>query len=230
MRVLVVEDTAKVARLLERGLGEEGFAVDVVTSGTDAIWMIGENEYDAIVLDVRLGDIDGFEVCRRVRAAGCWSPVLMLTALDAIDDRVAGLDAGADDYLTKPFAFSELLARLRALFRRGARPRPTVLTVGDLLMDPAARTVTRGGCRVDLTAKEFAMLELFMRHPDEVVSRMQLLEHAWDFAFDGDPHVVTVYIGYLRDKIDRPFGRTSLETVRAAGYRLRDDRLSASAG
>jgi len=230
VRVLVVEDTAKVARLLERGLGEEGFAVDVVTSGTDAIWMIGENEYDAIVLDVRLGDIDGFEVCRRVRAAGCWSPVLMLTALDAIDDRVAGLDAGADDYLTKPFAFSELLARLRALFRRGARPRPTVLTVGDLLMDPAARTVTRGGCRVDLTAKEFAMLELFMRHPDEVVSRMQLLEHAWDFAFDGDPHVVTVYIGYLRDKIDRPFGRTSLETVRAAGYRLRDDRLSASAG
>src|SRR5262245_9634223 len=188
--------------------------------------MATENDYDAIVLDVRLGGIDGFEVCRRLRSAGRWSPVLMLTARDAVEDRIRGLDVGADDYLTKPFAFSELLARLRALFRRGARPRPAILTVGDLVLDPAARAVQRGEQPISLTVKEFALLEYLMRHRDEVLSRTQLLEHAWDFAFDGDPHIVTVYVGYLRDKIDRPFGRASLETVRAGGYRLRDDRTA----
>ncbi|MDQ1519745.1 MAG: two-component system, OmpR family, response regulator [Actinomycetota bacterium] len=229
MRVLVVEDATKVAGLLKRGLEEEQLAVDVVFSGEDAVWMATENDYDAIVLDVRLGDIDGFEVCRRLRSAGRWSPVLMLTARDAVEDRVRGLDVGADDYLTKPFAFSELVARLRALFRRGAVPRPTVLSVGDLVLDPAARTVSRGGEVIALTAKEFTLLEYFMRHDGEVLSRARLMEHVWDFAFDGDPHVVTVYVAYLRDKIDRPFGRASLETVRAMGYRLRDDQVPSTA-
>jgi len=230
MRLLVVEDAAKVARLLERGLTEEGFAVDVVPTGEEAVWMATNNEYDAIVLDVRLGDVDGISVCRRLRAAGRWSPILMLTALDGVDDRVAGLDAGADDYLTKPFAFAELLARLRALFRRGGAPRPARLTVGDLVLDPATRSVRRGDAAIELTAKEFALLEFLMRRGGDVVSRTELLDHAWDFAFDGDPHIVTVYVGYLRDKIDRPFGRASLETVRAAGYRLRDDRVPAPPG
>ncbi len=224
MRVLVVEDAEKVARLLERGLVEEGFAVDVTGSGVDALWLARENEYDAVVLDLGLPDLDGVEVCKQLRASRRWVPILMLTARDALDDRIRGLDGGADDYLVKPFAFQELTARLRALFRRGAPPRPAVLTVGDLALDPATQTVTRGATPIDLSAKEFALLAHFMRHPDEVMSRTQLLEHAWDFAFDGDPHIVTVYIGYLRDKIDRPFGRTSLETVRAAGYRLRDER------
>ncbi len=230
MRVLVVEDAEKVARLLERGLVEEGFAVDVTASGVDALWLVRENEYDAVVLDLGLPDLDGFEVCKQLRASRRWVPVLMLTARDALDDRIRGLDGGADDYLVKPFDFQELAARLRALIRRGTPPRPAVLTVGDLSLDPATRTVMRGATPIDLSAKEFALLEHFMRHPDEVMSRTQLLEHAWDFAFDGDPHIVTVYIAYLRDKIDRPFGRTSLETERAAGYRLRDERAgSASA-
>ncbi len=225
MRVLVVEDAVKVAALLKRGLEEEGLAVDVVSSGEEGVWMATENDYDAIVLDVRLGDIDGFEVCRRMRDAERWAPVLMLTARDAIEDRVLGLDVGADDYLTKPFAFVELLARLRALFRRGAAPRPARLTVGDLVLDPAERKVWRGEQAIILTAKEFVLLEYFMRHEGEVLSRAQLMEHVWDFAFDGDPHVVTVYVGYLRDKIDRPFARSSLETMRAMGYRLHDDRV-----
>ncbi len=226
MRVLIVEDAEKVARLLERGLVEEGFAVDVTGSGVDALWLARENDYDGIVLDIGLPDVDGFEVCQQLRAARRWSPVLMLTARDAVEDRVRGLDCGADDYLVKPFAFAELVARLRALVRRGVPERPTVLTVGDLSLDPAARTVARGTSAVNLSAKEFSLLEYFMRHPGEVLSRAQLIDHAWDFAFDGDPHIVTVYIGYLRDKIDRPFGRASLETVRAAGYRLRDDRAA----
>ena len=229
MRVLVVEDAVKVAGVLKRGLEEEGFAVDVVAEGAEAVWLANENSYDAVVLDVMLPDTDGFEVCRRLRSDGRWVPVLMLTARDAVDDRVRGLDVGADDYLTKPFAFSELLARLRALFRRGSAPRPAMLTVGDLVLDPATRTVHRSGQTITLTAKEFALLEYFMRHEGEVLSRAQLMEHVWDFAFDGDPHVVTVYIGYLRDKIDRPFARRSLETVRAAGYRLRDDRVPSPA-
>jgi len=224
VRVLVVEDALKVSGILKRGLEEEGFAVDVVASGEDAVWIGKENDYDAVVLDVMLPDVDGFEVCRRLRREGRWFPVLMLTARDAVEDRVRGLDVGADDYLTKPFAFPELVARVRALMRRGAHPRPSILGVGDLTLDPATREVRRGDRGIALTVKEFALLEYFMRHPDEVLSRTRLVEHVWDFAFDGDPHVVNVYVGYLRDKIDRPFGRGSLQTVRGAGYRLRDDR------
>jgi two-component system, OmpR family, response regulator len=229
VRVLLVEDAAKVARVVKRGLEEEGFAVDAVACGEDALWMASQNDYDAIILDLRLPDIDGYEVCRRLRDASDWSPVLMLTARDAVEDRVVGLDAGADDYLTKPFAFTELLARLRALFRRGRSSRAVVLAVGDLVLDPATRTVQRGDAPIVLTAKEFALLEYFMRHPGEVLSRARLLEHVWDFAFDGDPHVVTVHVSSLRDKIDRAFARESLETVRSFGYRLRDDRLPALA-
>ena len=224
MRVLVVEDAVKVAGIIKRGLEEEGFAVDVVGSGKEALWIGNENEYDAVVLDVMLPDMDGFEVSRRLRRDGRWFPVLMLTARDAVSDRVRGLDAGADDYLTKPFAFPELVARLRALMRRGAKPRPSVIAVGDLSLDPSTREVRRGANDIALTAKEFALLEYFMRNPEQVLSRTRLLEHVWDFAFDGDPHVVSVYVGYLRDKIDRPFKRSSLETIRGSGYRLRDER------
>src|SRR5438093_2608647 len=209
------------ARLLERGLQEEGYAVDAVHSGVEAAWMGTGNPYDAIVLDLMLPDIDGFEVCRRLRAAGQWAPVLMLTARDAVDDRVRGLDAGADDYLTKPFALAELLARLRALLRRGTRERPAVLEVGDLSLDPAAKVVRRGERTVALTAKEFALLEYFMRHPGEVLTRTRLIEHVWDFAFEGDSNVVEVYVRYLREKVNRPFGRESIETVRGVGYRVR---------
>ena len=222
MRVLVVEDEVKMAGLLKRALEEEGYAVDVAGRGEDALWFGAENPYDAIVLDVMLPDLDGFEVSRRLREAGRWSPVLMLTARDGVADRVAGLDAGADDYLTKPFSFAELLARLRALVRRGAAERPAVLRVGDLTLDPARRTVTRGGTSIDLTAREFALLEYLMRHAGEVLSRTQLIEHVWDFAYDGDSNVVDVYVGYLRNKVDRPFGRDSIRTVRGAGYRLED--------
>jgi len=222
MRVLVVEDEVKMAGLLKRALEEEGYAVDVAGRGEDALWFGTENPYDAIVLDVMLPDLDGFEVSRRLRQAGRWSPVLMLTARDAVADRVAGLDAGADDYLTKPFSFAELLARLRALVRRGAAERPPVLLVGDLSLDPARRTVARDGTAIDLTAREFALLEFLMRHAGEVLTRTQLIEHVWDFAYDGDSNVVDVYIRYLRNKVDRPFGRDSIRTVRGAGYRLED--------
>jgi two-component system OmpR family response regulator len=224
VRILVLEDAIKMAALLKRGLEEEGYAVDVVSGGQEAVWMARENAYDALLLDVMLDDLDGFEVCRQLRASGCWAPVLMLTARDAVEDRVRGLDVGADDYLTKPFAFPELVARLRALLRRGAGERPAVLSVGDLMLDPATREVKRDGRTIALTAKEFALLEYFMRHRDEVLSRARLIEHVWDFAFDGDPHVVSVYVGYLREKIDRPFRRASIETVRGMGYRLRDER------
>ncbi len=222
-RVLVVEDSVKMAAVLRRGLEEEGYAVDVAGTGLDAVWMATENPNDAIVLDVMLPDIDGFEVCRRIREGGSWAPVLMLTARDAVEDRVEGLDVGADDYLTKPFAFRELTARLRALVRRGPGERPTVLRVGDLVLDPATRQVRRGEMRLDLTAKEFSLLEYLMRHPDEVLSRMDLIEHVWDFAYDGGSNVVDVYIKYLREKIDRPFGVRSIQTVRGAGYRLKAD-------
>jgi two-component system OmpR family response regulator len=223
VRVLVVEDETKMAGLLQRGLREEGYAVDVAGNGREALWLATENPYDAIVLDVMLPDLDGFEVCRKLREAGRWSPVLMLTARDAVHDRVAGLDAGADDYLTKPFSFAEFLARLRALFRRGTPDRPTVLENADLILNPATRRVARDGQPVDLTAREFALLEYLMRHPGEVLSRTRLIEHVWDFAFEGDSNVVDVYIRYLREKVDRPFGRDSIETVRGAGYRLRED-------
>ena len=190
--------------------------------------MAASTTYDAIVLDVMLPGIDGFETCRRLREQGIWAPVLMLTARDAVEDRVAGLDGGADDYLTKPFSFAELLARLRALARRGPVERPAVLEVGDLRLDPAARRVWRGDSEVSLSAKEFQLLETFMRHPGEVLSRYQLLEHAWDYDYENRSNIVDVYVRYLRDKIDRPFGRSSLETVRGAGYRL-DDRVPAIA-
>ena len=221
MRVLVVEDDVKMAALLRRGLVEEGLSADVARTGDDALWMAAATEYDAIVLDVMLPGADGFEVCRRLREGGRWAPVLMLTARDAVEDRVTGLDAGADDYLTKPFSFAELLARLRALARRPPLERPTVIEVGDLRLDPATRQVWRDGTEIDLSAKEFALLETFMRRPGEVLSRYQLLEHCWDYGYENRSNVVDVYVRYLREKVDRPFGRSSLETVRGAGYRLR---------
>jgi two-component system OmpR family response regulator len=223
MRVLVVEDDVKMASLLRRGLLEEGLAADVARTGDDALWMAEATEYDAIVLDVMLPGADGFEVCRRLRESGRWSPVLMLTARDAVEDRVAGLDAGADDYLTKPFSFAELLARLRALARRAPLERPTVLEAGDLRLDPATRRAWRGEVEIGLSAKEFELLETFMRRPGEVLSRYQLLEHCWDYGYENRSNVVDVYVRYLREKIDRPFGRKSLETVRGAGYRFRGD-------
>jgi two-component system OmpR family response regulator len=221
MRVLVVEDDIKMAGLIRRGLVEEGLAVDVVPTGDEALWRAGATDYDAIVLDVMLPGTDGFEVCRRLRADGHWSPVLMLTARDDVRDRVAGLDAGADDYLTKPFSFAELLARLRAVTRRPPLERPAVLEVGDLRLDPATREVWRGDSEIRLSAKEFALLEAFMRRPGEVLSRLHLLDHAWDYAYENRSNVVDVYVRYLREKIDRPFGRSSIETVRGVGYRLR---------
>ena len=223
MRVLIVEDELRMASLIRRGLTNEGLAADVAGSGEDALWMAPAHDYDAVVLDVMLPDLDGFEVCRRLRASGVWAPVLMLTARDSVDDRVAGLDSGADDYLVKPFAFAELLARLRALARRGDTGRPTVLTVGDLRLDPATRDVRRGSKPIALSAKEFALLETFMRRPGEVLSRLHLLEHAWDFAYDNRSNVIDVYVRRLRRKIDEPFRRESLETVRGAGYRLRTE-------
>ena len=223
VRVLVVEDEPKLAALLRRGLVEEGHAADVAPTGEDALWRALATPYDAIVLDLMLPGLDGVEVCRRLRAAGVWAPVLMLTARDGVDDRVGGLDAGADDYLSKPFAFAEVLARLRALARRGAAERPVVLTAGDLRLDPASRRVWRGDVEVELSTKEFAVLEAFMRRPGSVLSRLELLEHAWDDAYEQRSNVVDVYVRYLRGKVDRPFGRRSLETVRGVGYRLRAD-------
>jgi two-component system, OmpR family, response regulator len=226
VRILVVEDEMKMARLIRRGLREEGMAVDVTERGEDALWMAGSTDYDAIVLDVMLPGIDGFETCRRLRSDGVWSPVLMLTARDAVEDRVAGLDRGADDYLIKPFSFAELLARLRALARRGPMERPVLLEVGDLRLDPATRQVWRGESEISLSTKEFSLLEAFMRRPGEVLSRFQLLEHAWDYQYENRSNVVDVYVRYLRNKIDRPFGADSIETVRGAGYRLRRDAKS----
>ena len=223
MRALVVEDEVKMAALIRRGLVEEGYAADIARTGEDALWMASSTAYDAILLDVMLPGRDGFDVCRELREKGVWTPILMLTARDGVDDRVAGLDSGADDYLTKPFSFAELLARLRALTRRGLSERPTVLEVGSLRLDPATREVWRRGVKVELSAKEFAMLETFMRRPGHVLSRLDLLDHAWDYAYENRSNVVDVYVRYLRAKIDRPFGLSSIETVRGAGYRLRQD-------
>jgi two-component system, OmpR family, response regulator len=223
MRILVVEDELKMAGLLNRGLSEDGNAVDVARTGDDAVWMGQAVDYDAIVLDLMLPGLDGVEVCRRWRENGVWAPVLMLTARDAVEDRVAGLDAGADDYLAKPFSFAELSARLRALVRRGSTERPAVLEVGDLRLDPATHQVWRGRTEIALSGKEFALLETFMRRPGDVLSRLQLLEHAWDYAYENRSNVVDVYVRYLREKVDRPFARSSIETVRGVGYRLRKD-------
>jgi two-component system OmpR family response regulator len=223
MRVLLVEDEVKMAGLVRRGLVEEGLAVDVANSGEDALVRATATEYDAIVLDVMLPGISGFETCKRLRERGTWSPVLILTARDSVEDRIAGLDGGADDYLTKPFSLGELNARLRALFRRQPSERPAVLEVGDIRLDPAYRSATRNGTAIDLSAKEFALLETFMRSPGRVLSRFHLLEHAWDYSYEQRSNVVDVYIRYLREKLDRPFGVESIETVRGSGYRLRTD-------
>ncbi len=223
MRILVVEDDAKMATLLQRGLSTEGMATDTASAGEDAIWMATSTAYDAIVLDVMLPGIDGFETCRRLRKDGVWTPVLMLTARDGIEDRVAGLDGGADDYLLKPFAFEELLARLRAVIRRGPVERPVVLEVGDLRLDPATRQAWRGETPIALSSTEFSMLEAFMRRPGEVLSRFHLLEKVWSGGYENRSNVVDVYVRYLRDKVDRPFGISSIETVRGSGYVLRAD-------
>jgi two-component system, OmpR family, response regulator len=223
MRALVVEDGVKMAALIRRGLVEEGYAADVARTGEEALWMARATPYDAIVLDVMLPGRNGLEVCRSLRESGVWSPILMLTARDGVEDKVSGLDSGADDYLSKPFSFAELLARLRALTRRGPSERPAVLEVGTLRLDPAMRQAWRGDAEIDLSAKEFALLETFMRNAGDVLTRLDLLEHAWDYGYENRSNVVDVYVRYLRAKIDRPFGVDSIETVRGVGYRLRRD-------
>jgi two-component system OmpR family response regulator len=223
MRVLVIEDEVRMARLLKRALEEEGHAVDVASDGPDGLWMATENSYAAIVLDVMLPGFDGFELCRRLRAAGIWAPVLMLTARDEVGDRVRGLDAGADDYLVKPFSLLELSARLRALARRDDRRRPAVLSEGDLRLDPASKRAWRAETELTLSPKEFSLLEFFLRHAGAVLTRSQLTEAVWDFAYDGGSNVVDQYVNYLRRKVDAPFGRHDLETVRGMGYRLRQE-------
>ena len=210
------------AALLQRGFRDEGYAVDVASDGTDGLWMGTENDYDAVILDVMLPGVDGFEVCRQLRERSRWAPILMLTARDAVDDRVHGLDAGADDYAMKPFSFAELAARVRALVRRNTRDRPTILQIGDLRLDPATHRAWRGSTALDLSPKEMALLELFMRHPDEVITRTRILEHVWDFAYDGLSNVVDQYVSYVRKKVDKPFDRDDIETVRGVGYRLRN--------
>ncbi|PPJ34399.1 DNA-binding response regulator [Nocardia nova] len=230
MRVLVVEDEPKMASLLRRGMAEEGYAVDVAADGPDGYGAAVSRAYDAVVLDVMLPGYDGFEVCRRLRREAVWVPVLMLTARGAVADRVTGLDEGADDYLTKPFHLDELLARLRALIRRGPIPRPTVLSLGNLRVDTAGRRCWRSDVEITLTAKEFALLEMFARQPGMVLTREVLTEHCWDFAYESRSNVVDVHIRSLRDKIDRPFGVSSLETVRGAGYRLRPDGGRSASG
>ena len=209
------------SRLLKRGLEEEGHAVDLAADGPEGLWLATENPYAAIVLDVMLPGFDGFELCRKLRAAGVWVPVLMLTARDAVNDRVRGLDAGADDYLVKPFSLLELAARLRALVRRDDRARPVLLAEGDLKLDPASKRAWRAGAELQLSPKEFSLLELILRHPGTVLTRSQILDAAWDFAYDGTSNVVDQYVTYLRKKVDVPFGRHDLETVRGMGYRLR---------
>jgi two-component system OmpR family response regulator len=223
VRVLIVEDDMRLAAAIRRGLRAEGVVADVARSGEDALWMAGSTEFDAVILDLMLPGIDGFETCRRLREDGVWTPIIMLTARDAIEDRVRGLDRGADDYLVKPFSLVELLARLRALARRGGAERPPVLEVAGLRMDPATQQVWRGDQEIHLSRKEFVLLETFMRRPGEVLSKFQLLERAWDYDYENRSNVVEVYVRYLREKVDRPFGVESIETVRGAGYRLRKD-------
>ena len=220
VRALVVEDQEKMRELLRRGLVEGGYSVDTSGDGLEALGLALSEPYDVIVLDVMLPGLEGFEVCRQLREKGVWTPVLMLTARDAVADRVAGLDGGADDYLVKPFAFEELLGRLRALLRRGATERPAVLSCGPLSLDPATRVVQCEGALIELSAKEFALLEFLMRHKNQVLARTTIIEHVWDYSYDGFSNVVDVYIRYLRDKIDRRFGLELLQTIRGAGYRL----------
>jgi DNA-binding response OmpR family regulator len=223
MRVLVVEDEKAMASALKRGLEADGFAVDVALDGVTGLWQAKENPYDAVVLDIMLPGMNGYRVCAELRDEGIWTPVLMLTAKDGELDEAEALDTGADDYLTKPFSFVVLVARLRALLRRGSHERPTILSTGDLVLDPARHTCSRGDTLIDLTPREFAVLEYLMRRAGEVVPKSEILEHVWDFAFEGDVNVVEVYVGYLRKKIDAPFDRRAIQTVRGVGYRLAAD-------
>jgi two-component system OmpR family response regulator len=223
MRVLVVEDERPLASAIRRGLEAEGFVVDLAFEGKEGLRLASDRAYDAVVLDIMLPGLNGYRVCAALRAAGNWTPVLMLTAKDGDLDEAEALDTGADDYVSKPFSFVVLVARLRALMRRGARPRPAVLTVGDLRLDPATHRSWRGDTELELTAREFALLELLMRRPGEVLTRREILDHVWDFGFDPDSNIVEVYVGYLRRKIDLPFGRSAIGTVRGVGYRLRED-------
>ncbi|KQR23944.1 two-component system response regulator [Agreia sp. Leaf335] len=220
MRVLVVEDEKRLAEGLKRGLEAEGFAVDVASTGTDGLWLATENDYSVILLDIMLPGMSGYRVCERLRADQNWTPVLMLTAKDGEWDQVEALDTGADDYLTKPFSFAILLARIRALIRRGQSERPAVLEAGDIRVDPSTRQVRRGETVVDVTAREFAVLEYLMRHKGDVVSKRDIIDNVWDDDFDGEQNIVEVYVGHLRNKLDRPFGRNAIETLRGAGYRL----------
>jgi two-component system, OmpR family, response regulator len=223
VRILVVEDEKRLAAGLKKGLEAEGFATDVALSGTDGLWMARENPYDAIVLDILLPGMNGYRVCATLREEGVWTPILMLTAKDGEYDEAEALDTGADDYVTKPFSFVVLVARIRALIRRGAGERPAVLETGDLRFDPATRRARRGDAEVDLTAREGALLEFLLRRKGDVVSKREILDHVWDYTFDGDPNIVEVYVGHLRNKLDRPFGRSTLETIRGVGYRMADD-------
>jgi DNA-binding response OmpR family regulator len=220
VRVLIVEDEVKVAAAVRRGLEAEAFAVDVALNGTDGLWMATENPYDVIVLDIMLPGMSGFAVCKNLREAGNWTPVLMLTAKDGEYDQAEALDTGADDYLTKPFSFVVLLARIRALLRRAGRSQPVVYAAGDLTVDPITHRCTRAGIEVVLTAREFAVLEYLVRRAGEVVTKTEILDNVWDFAFEGDPNIVEVYICHLRRKLDEPFGRRLIHTIRGAGYRL----------
>ena len=220
MKVLVVDDEKRLVAALRRGLQADGFAVDVALSGDDGLWMATEHPYDAIVLDIMLPGLNGYEVCRRLRDSGNWTPILMLTAKDGEWDEAEALDTGADDYLSKPFSYVVLVAHLRALVRRGAPERPTELTVGDLVVDPAARTCRRNTATVELTAREFSVLEFLMRRPGVIVTKSDIVDHVWDTHFDGDLNVVEVHISALRRKIDAPFGTKTIRTIRGAGYRI----------
>jgi two-component system, OmpR family, response regulator len=223
MRVLVIEDEARLAAGLRRGLAAEGFAVDVALNGVDGLWLARENPYDVIVLDIMLPGVNGYKICQTLRTDGIWTPILMLTAKDGEWDQVEALDTGADDYLVKPFSFAVLVARLRSLLRRGAPERPAVLAAGDLRLDPATKRVWRGADQLELTAREFALLEFLLRRRGEVVSKREILAHVWSDDFEGDPNIVEVYVRHLRNKLDRPYGRSAIETVRGLGYRLAVD-------
>lgn len=224
MRILVVDDEVRLADGVRRGLEAEGFAVDVAANGVDGLWMAGEHRYDAIILDIMMPGLSGYRVCQQLRDAGDWTPILMLTAKDGDWDQVEALDTGADDFLSNPFSFAVLVARIRSLVRRGSRERPAVLEVGELRLDPASKQVHRGDVPIDLTSREFAVLEFLMRRGGEVVSKREVLQNVWDDDFEGDPNIVEVYVGHLRNKVDRPFERASIETVRGFGYRLAGGR------
>jgi DNA-binding response OmpR family regulator len=223
MRALVVEDEKRLAAGLRNGLEAEGFAVDVALTGMDGLWLAREHSYDVLVLDLMLPEIDGFEICATLRSESVWTPILMLTARDGDTDQIKALDTGADDYLTKPFSYAVLVARLRALVRRGAVERPAVVEAGDLRLDPAAHRAWRGEAELELTARELSLLEFLIRRQGVVVSKRTILEHVWDYDFEGDPNIVEVYVRRLRNKLDRPYGRSSIATLRGSGYRLAAD-------